>query len=199
MVTRGFTGRGSGGDHKGRIPPGQHLVENFPVLTAGPTPRIETSDWKFTVKIGPRPVKVWSWSEFNALPKTKVTKDIHCVTSWSKLDTKWEGVLIEDILADAEVKQPTDFVLAHCYDGYSTNVPLADMLSGKAMVALSYAGQPLPRDHGGPARLLVPHLYFWKSAKWISRIEFLGADRPGFWEVNGYHMRGDPWNEERYS
>ena len=98
MVTRGFTGRGSGGDHEGRIPPGQHLVENFPVLTAGPTPRIETSDWKFTVKIGPKPVKVWSWSEFNALPKTKVTKDIHCVTSWSKLDTKWEGVLIEDIL-----------------------------------------------------------------------------------------------------
>lgn len=153
MVTRGFTGRGSGGDHEGRIPPGQHLVENFPVLTAGPTPRIETSDWKFTVKIGPRPVKVWSWSEFNALPKTKVTKDIHCVTSWSKLDTKWEGVLIEDILADAEVKQPTDFVLAHCYDGYSTNVPLADMLSGKAMVAelRGPAASPRPWRTGAPS------------------------------------------------
>jgi len=105
MVTRGFTGRGSGGDHSNRIPPGQHLVENFPVLTAGPTPRIETSDWKFTVKIGPRPIKVWNWGEFNALPKTKVTKDIHCVTSWSKLDTAWEGVLIEDILAAAGVER----------------------------------------------------------------------------------------------
>ncbi|WP_412706679.1 Oxidoreductase molybdopterin binding domain protein (plasmid) [Aeromonas rivipollensis] len=148
MVTRGFTGRGPGGDQSDRIPPGQHLVENFPVLTAGPTPSVEPSDWKFTVKIGPKPVKVWNWSEFNALPKTKMTRDIHCVTSWSKLDTAWEGVLIEDILADAGLDRPTDFVLAHCYDNYSTNVPLADLLSGKAMVALNYAGKPLPRDHG---------------------------------------------------
>ena len=160
MVTRGFSGRGSGGDQKDRIPPGQHLVEDFPVLSAGPTPRVEPSDWKFTVKVGPKPFKVWNWTEFNALPKTKVTKDIHCVTSWSKLDTVWEGVLIEDILADAGLDRPTDFVLAHCYDDYSTNVPLVDLLSGKAMVALSYAGKPLTRDHGGPARLLVPHLYF---------------------------------------
>ena len=181
MVTRGFTGRGSGGDHSNRVPPGQHLVENFPVLTAGPTPRIETSDWKFTVKIGPRPIKVWNWGEFNALPKTKVTKDIHCVTSWSKLDTAWEGVLIEDILAAAGIERPTEFVLAHCYDGYSTNVPLADMLSGKAMVALNYEGQPLPRDHGGPARLLVPHLYFWKSAKWVNALQFTTRDEAGFW------------------
>ena len=135
----------------------------------------------------------------NALPKTKVTKDIHCVTSWSKLDTKWEGVLIEDILADAGVEQPTDFVLAHCYDGYSTNVPLADMLSGKAMVALSYAGQPLPRDHGGPARLLVPHLYFWKSAKWVNALQFTTRDEAGFWELRGYHIYGDPWREQRYT
>ncbi|EEJ0157637.1 molybdopterin-dependent oxidoreductase, partial [Citrobacter portucalensis] len=118
MVTRGFTGRGPGGDQSDRIPPGQHLVENFPVLTAGPTPSVEPSDWKFTVKIGPKPVKVWNWSEFNALPKTKMTRDIHCVTSWSKLDTAWEGVLIEDILADAGLDRPTDFVLAHCYDNY---------------------------------------------------------------------------------
>ncbi len=158
MVTRGFTGRGSGGDQSSRIPPGQHLVEDFPVLSAGPTPHVKPSDWKFTVKVGPKPVKVWSWSEFNALPKTKVTKDIHCVTSWSKLDTAWEGVLVEDILADAGLDPPTDFVLAHCYDKYSTNVPLADLLSGKAMVALTYGGKPLSRDHGGPARLLVPHL-----------------------------------------
>ena len=116
------------------------------------------------VKIGPKPVKVWKSSEFNALPKTKVTRDIHCVTSWSKLDTAWEGVLVDDILADAGLDRPTEFVLAHSYDGYSTNVPLADLLSGKAMVALTYAGKPLARDHGGPARLLVPHLYLWKSA-----------------------------------
>ena len=199
MVTRGFTGRGPGGDQSDRIPPGQHLVENFPVLTAGPTPSVEPSDWKFTVKIGPKPVKVWNWSEFNALPKTKMTRDIHCVTSWSKLDTAWEGVLIEDILAAAGIERPTDFVLAHCYDGYSTNVPLADMLSAKAMIALNYEGQPLPRDHGGPARLLVPHLYFWKSAKWVNALQFTTRDEAGFWELRGYHIYGDPWREQRYT
>lgn len=198
MVTRGFTGRGSG-DQSDRIPPGQHLVEDFPVLSAGPTPRVEPSDWKFTVKIGPKPVKTWNWGEFNTLPKTQVTKDIHCVTSWSKLDTVWEGVLIEYILADAELDRPTDFVLAHCYDNYSTNVPLTDLLSGKAMVALSYAGKPLSRDHGGPARLLVPHLYFWKSAKWVNALQFTTRDEAGFWELHGYHIYGDPWREQRYT
>ena len=199
MVTRGFTGRGSSGDHSGRIPPGQHLVENFPVLTAGPTANVELADWKFTVKVGPKPAKVWNWSEFNALPKTKVTKDIHCVTSWSKLDTIWEGVLVEDILADAGLDRPTDFVLAHSYDDYSTNVPLADLLSGKAMVALKFAGQPITRDHGGPARLLVPHLYFWKSAKWVKALQFTTRDEAGFWELRGYHIYGDPWREQRYT
>ncbi|QRI73343.1 sulfite oxidase-like oxidoreductase [Bradyrhizobium sp. PSBB068] len=199
MVTRGFTGRGSGGDQVNRIPPGQHLVEDFPVLTAGPTPHVEASDWKFTVKIGPKPAKVWNWSEFNALPKTKVTRDIHCVTSWSKLDTAWEGVLVEDVLADAGLDRPTDFVLAHSYDGYSTNVPLADLLSGKAMVALTYAGKPLARDHGGPARLLVPHLYLWKSAKWVNALQFTTRDEAGFWELRGYHIYGDPWREQRYT
>lgn len=199
MVTRGFTGRGSGGDQSSRIPPGQHLVENFPVLTAGPTSDVDTSKWNFTVKIGPKPVKVWNWSQFNALPQTKVKKDIHCVTSWSKLDTAWEGVLMKDILADAGLEHPTDFVLAHSYDGYSTNVPLADLLSDKAMVALKYAGQPLARDHGGPARLLVPHLYFWKSAKWVKALQFTMRDEAGFWELRGYHIYGDPWREQRYT
>ena len=199
MVTRGFTGRGSAGDQSKRIPPGQHLVDNFPVLSAGPTPSVELSDWKFTVKIGPKPTKVWNWTEFNALPKTKVTRDIHCVTSWSKLDTVWEGVLIDDILADAGLDRPTEFVLAHSYDNYSTNVPLADLLSGKAMVALNYDGKPLARDHGGPARLLVPHLYFWKSAKWVNGLQFTRRDEPGFWEGHGYHIYGDPWREQRYT
>lgn len=199
MVTRGFTGRQSTDDHSGRIPPGQHLVENFPVLSAGPTPRVELESWKFTLKIGPRPVKSWAWAEFNDLPQTKMTRDIHCVTSWSKLNTVWEGVTVDDIFADAGIQAPTDFVLAHSYDGYSTNVPLADLASGKAMVALKYEGQPLVPDHGGPARLLVPHLYFWKSAKWVNGLQFTERDEAGFWELRGYHIYGDPWREQRYA
>jgi DMSO/TMAO reductase YedYZ molybdopterin-dependent catalytic subunit len=128
-----------------------------------------------------------------------MTRDIHCVTSWSKLNTAWEGVAVDDILADAGLSAPTPFVLAHCYDGYSTNVPLADLATGKAMVALKYEGQPLPRDHGGPARLLVPHLYFWKSAKWVNGLQFTERNEAGFWELRGYHMYGDPWNEQRYT
>ena len=198
MVTRGFTGRRPGGNQSERIPPGQHLVENFPVLNAGPTPRVELETWKFTLKVGPRPVKVWNWSEFNALPQTKMTRDIHCVTSWSKLDTAWEGVIIDDILADAEIERRTAYMLAHSYDGYSTNIPVADLVLGKAMVATKYQGQPLPRDHGGPARLLVPHLYFWKSAKWVNGLQFTDRDEAGFWELRGYNMYGDPWKEQRY-
>ena len=199
MVTRGFTGRPREPDQGNRIPPGQHLVDDFPVLSAGPTPRVAPEDWRFTLKIGPRPIKSWSWAEFNALPMTRMVRDIHCVTTWSKLDTQWEGVLIDDILADALVEPPTPFTLAHSVDGYSTNVPTADLIVGKAMVALKYGGQPLPRDHGGPARLLVPHLYFWKSAKWVNGLQFTERDEAGFWELRGYHIYGDPWREQRYS
>tara|TARA_R110002124_G_scaffold1797_16_gene11500 strand:- start:397 stop:1002 length:606 start_codon:yes stop_codon:yes gene_type:complete len=199
MVTRGFTGRPSQPDQTDRIPPGQHLVDYFPVLSAGATPRIAEQDWRFTLKIGPRPVKSWNWQAFNALPMTTMVRDIHCVTTWSKLDTQWEGVLIDDILADALVEPPTAFTLAHSVDGYSTNVPVADLTGGKAMVALKFAGQPLERDHGGPARLLVPHLYFWKSAKWVNGLQFTERDEAGFWELRGYHIYGDPWREQRYS
>lgn len=199
MNTRGFTSKHSGDDGSGRVPPGQHIVETFPVLSAGPTPRVELESWKFVQKIGPRPVKSWNWTEFNELPQTRMTRDIHCVTSWSKLNTAWEGVIVDNILADAGVQAPTDYLLAHSYDGYSTNVPLADLTSGRAMVATKYEGQPLARDHGGPARLLVPHLCFWKSAKWINGIQFIERDEPGFWELRGYHMYGDPWREQRYS
>lgn len=199
MNTRGFTSKHSGDDGSGRVPPGQHIVETFPVLSAGPTPRVELESWKFVQKIWPRPVKSWNWTEFNELPQTRMTRDIHCVTSWSKLNTAWEGVIVDNILADAGVQAPTDYLLAHSYDGYSTNVPLADLTSGRAMVATKYEGQPLARDHGGPARLLVPHLYFWKSAKWINGIQFIERDEPGFWELRGYHMYGDPWREQRYS
>jgi DMSO/TMAO reductase YedYZ molybdopterin-dependent catalytic subunit len=199
MVTRGFSGRRTPPDVTDRIPPGQALTTDFPVLSAGPTPRVRTESWAFALKVGPRPVKSWTWAEFNALPKTRLTRDIHCVTTWSKLDTDWEGVLVDDLLAAAGLDAPpTPYVLAHGFDGYSTNVPTADLLSGKAMIATSYDGAPLMADHGGPARLLVPHLYFWKSAKWVSGLQFTERDTAGFWELRGYHMYGDPWREQRY-
>jgi DMSO/TMAO reductase YedYZ molybdopterin-dependent catalytic subunit len=135
----------------------------------------------------------------NALPQTTFRRDIHCVTKWSKFDTSWQGVTIDDLLAAAKLEAPTAFLLAHSVDGYSTNVPLADLVGGKAMVALRYEGRPIPAEHGGPARLLVPHLYFWKSAKWLEGLQFTNRDEAGFWELRGYHMRGDPWREERFS
>lgn len=199
MFTRGFRGRKNDPATAGRIPPGQHLVDDFPVLSAGPTPRVSHETWTFTLKSGPRVIKVWDWEAFNALPKTTATHDIHCVTSWSKLDTHWEGVSFDAILADANVEPPTPFTLAHAYGGYATNVPVADLTGGKAMVALSYEGQPLAADHGGPARLLVPHLYLWKSAKWLTGIQFTERDEAGFWELRGYNMYGDPWREQRFT
>lgn len=200
MATRGFTGRRTGSDGTAeRLPPGQFLESGFPVLSAGPTPRIRTEDWSFTLKNGVRPVKRWSWAEFNALPQSKMTRDIHCVTTWSKFDTAWEGVMVDDILGDAFIEPPTDFTLAHSFDGYTTNVPTADLVGGRAMVALRYEGKPIPADHGGPARLLVPHLYFWKSAKWVNGLQFTEKDELGFWELRGYHRYGDPWREQRYT
>lgn len=198
MVTRGFTGRGRPPGGEGRIPPGQHLVDDFPVLSAGPAPRVALENWTFSLKVGPRPVKIWNWAEFNALPQTKLTRDIHCVTTWSKLNTLWEGVLIDDILTAAGLTPPTAFTLAHSVDGYSTNVPTEDLVAGRAMVALRYNNELLEPDHGGPARLLVPHLYFWKSAKWVNGLQFTERDEAGFWELRGYHMYGDPWREQRY-
>jgi DMSO/TMAO reductase YedYZ molybdopterin-dependent catalytic subunit len=199
MTTRGFTGRQHPQGSAGRIPPGQHLVDDFPVLSAGPTPRISHEAWSLTLKVGPKPIKTWDWAAFTALPQTQVTRDIHCVTTWSKLDTRWEGVTFDDVLADAGIEPPTGFVLAHSYGGYSTNVPLADLVGGKALVAIAYDGQPLAPDHGGPARLLVPHLYFWKSAKWLNGIQFTTRDEAGFWELRGYNMYGDPWREQRFT
>jgi DMSO/TMAO reductase YedYZ molybdopterin-dependent catalytic subunit len=198
MATRGFTGRRPTGDIEARLPPGQYLTHDFPVLSAGPTPRVDLSQWRLTLKVGPRPVKAWTWPEFAGLPRARMTRDIHCVTKWSKFDTPWEGVLIDDILADAGLEAPTPYVLAHSVDGYSTNVPVADLAVGKAMVATHYEGKPITPDHGGPARLFVPHLYFWKSAKWLSGLQFTEKDEPGFWELRGYHIYGDPWREQRF-
>lgn len=198
MITRGFIGRRSAPEIAGRLPPGQYLEKEFPVLSAGPTPHVSTDGWTFTLKNGPRPVATWNWQEFNALPLSQVTRDIHCVTKWTKLDTSWEGVLVDDILTAAGLTPPTAYVLAHSFDGYTTNIPAADLTGGKAMVAMRFNGKPLHPEHGGPARLLVPHLYFWKSAKWVSGLQFTERDEAGFWELRGYHMYGDPWREQRF-
>ena len=200
MATRGFMGRGRGAAAApGRLPPGQFVTTDFPVLSAGPTPHVAREQWQFTLQVGPKPVKRWSWGDFIRLPITRVTPDIHCVTKWSKFDTNWEGVSIDDLLADAGVEAPTGFTLAHSYDDYSTNVPTADLIGGKGMIAIAYDGKPIEPEHGGPARLLVPHLYFWKSAKWVKALQFTERDEAGFWELRGYHMYGDPWQEQRYS
>jgi DMSO/TMAO reductase YedYZ molybdopterin-dependent catalytic subunit len=199
MATRGFSGKGRPPVEQDRLPPGQSVTLDFPVLSAGPTPRVALDTWRFTLRVGPKPVKQWSWDEFNRLPMSAITRDIHCVTTWSKFDTAWEGVSIDDLLADAGLEPPTPWLLAHSSDDYTTNVPVKDLVGGRGMVALAYEGKPIPADHGGPARLLVPHLYFWKSAKWVNGLQFTQKDEAGFWELRGYHMYGDPWQEQRYS
>jgi DMSO/TMAO reductase YedYZ molybdopterin-dependent catalytic subunit len=199
LTTRGFFGRRPSAEDAVRLPPGQYKETGFPVLSAGPTPRITHDEWKFTLKVGPKPIKTWTWTEFNALPQTKMHKDIHCVTKWSKFDTNWAGVTIEDILDDAGLEAPTAYTLAHSFDGYTTNVPYKDLTGEQAMVATTYEGAPIAPDHGGPARLFVPHLYFWKSAKWVNGLQFTENDEPGFWELRGYHIYGDPWKEQRFT
>ena len=200
MVTKGFGGRRPPTDGaKDRIPPGQSVTDGFPVMTASFTPDIRPEKWTLTLKSGVRPVKTWDWASFNALPQTMWKGDIHCVTHWTKLDTVWEGVLFETLLMDAGLEPPSQHILATSHEGYTTNLPLADLLDGKAMVATRFDGKPLVRDHGGPARLLVPHLYFWKSAKWLRQLQFTERDEAGFWELRGYHNYGDPWTEQRFS
>ncbi|TFD88003.1 sulfite oxidase-like oxidoreductase [Cryobacterium lactosi] len=194
IVSPGFFGRRRQGDPA--LPPGQYLTESFPVLSAGPTPRIAPEEWEFTITTETGQVHRWSWDEFLALKQDDVTQDIHCVTSWSKLGTSWRGVSLDTLFESVE--SDCEFTMAHSYGGYTTNVPLDDLLGGKAWIAHEFDGEALEPAHGGPARLLVPHLYFWKSAKWVRGLELLRQDEPGFWESNGYHMYGDPWREERY-
>ena len=199
MTTRGFSGRRPTADAASRLPPGQYQTQDFPVLSMGPTPRVDLATWSFTLRDGPRVLATWDWRQFEALPRTAWKRDIHCVTKWSKFDTAWEGVTFDDLLADAGIDAPTGFLLAESHDGYVTNVPVADLTEGKAMIATRFGGAPLAAEHGGPARLLVPHLYFWKSAKWVKGLRFTPRDEAGFWELRGYHMRGDPWREQRYT
>ena len=182
---------------EGRVPPGPYMTQGFPVLSAGPTPHTPLPEWTFSIRQGGDTLKSWTWQEFQALPAETVTVDIHCVTRWSKLDTVWRGVPVDTLLD--QVAHDAPYVLAFCDGGYTANLPVKDVTGGQAWVAFDYDGQPLESEHGGPARLLVPHLYFWKSAKWVRGLELLDHDEPGFWETYGYHIYGDPWREQRYA
>jgi DMSO/TMAO reductase YedYZ molybdopterin-dependent catalytic subunit len=199
FVSRGFRSRRQQEDVAGRLPPGQYLERGFPVLSAGPTPHTPLDRWDFSIMGNVKAPKRWTWQELMALSHETPTVDIHCVTKWSKLDTHWVGVSIDTLLQQVEYDPAVArYVIAFSDGGYSTNLPLADMLGGQAWVAFGYDGQPLAPEHGGPARLLVPHLYFWKSAKWVRGLRLLERDEPGFWESLGYHNYGDPWKEQRY-
>ena len=196
IVSRGFQGRRRQ-PGAGLVPPGQYVVEDFPVLTAGPTPRVRLEDWDFTIVDETGAVAArWSWDEFRRLRAETVTVDIHCVTKWSKLGTRWEGVAVDTLLDGIDTS--AEFVTAFADGGYTTNLPLADLRDGRAWVAYGFDGEDLEAEHGGPARLLVPHLYFWKSAKWVRGLRLSDEDEPGFWESAGYHNYGDPWREQRY-
>ena len=197
FVSRAFHGRPRQPANTGRIPPGQYLEKGFPVLSAGPTPRTQLNEWTFSLIGEVDKLKNWTWEEFQKLPSVTITQDIHCVTGWSKLDTLWEGVSVDTLLEGVETS--AEYVMAFSDGGYTTNVPLEDLTGGKAWIVFNYDGAPLEKEHGGPARLLVPHLYFWKSAKWVRGLELMDKDEPGFWETYGYHMYGDPWLEQRYS
>ncbi|MFL5829042.1 MAG: sulfite oxidase-like oxidoreductase [Solirubrobacteraceae bacterium] len=194
-ISRGFRGHRTQAA-SGRIPPGQYVTRDFPVLSAGPTPHTPLDEWNFLISGAVDEPFSWTWEEFLALPAESPTVDIHCVTKWSKLDTMWKGVSVDTLLDGIETE--AEYVTAWCDGGYTTNVPLEDLTGGRAWIAYEFGGEPLEPEHGGPARLLVPHLYFWKSAKWVRGLELQAHDEPGFWERYGYHNYGDPWREQRY-
>ncbi len=195
-ISRGFRGRRRERVDPARIPPGQYLERGFPVLSAGPTPQMRLEEWSFTIDGAVEQPASWRWEEFVRLPAETIAVDIHCVTKWSKLDTGWKGVSLDTLLQAVETS--AGYVSAWCDGGYTTNLPVGDVTGGRAWVVYEYDGQPLTPEHGGPARLLVPHLYFWKSAKWVRGIRLTPENEPGFWEAYGYHDRGDPWLEQRY-
>jgi DMSO/TMAO reductase YedYZ molybdopterin-dependent catalytic subunit len=194
IISRGFHGRRPSPDRK--LPPGQYETSGFPVLSAGPTPRVRRENWELTVTTEDGTRHTWDWASLMALPSENPTVDLHCVTKWSKFGTKWSGVSLDVLLADVETE--AEHTLVHSYGGYTTNVPLDDLTDGKAWIVYGYDGHDLGPKHGGPARLLVPHLYLWKSAKWVNGIQLRTDDEPGFWESAGYHNYGNPWREQRY-
>ena len=193
-ISRGFSGRRTAADAK--LPPGQYLTNDFPVLSAGPTPRIALDKWEFTIDDGTGVLKRWNWKSFRELPAETPTVDIHCVTRWSKLGTVWEGVSLDTLFSD--IKSDAEYALVRSYGDYTTNLPLEDLRNKQAWIAFRFDDEDLAPEHGGPARLLVPHLYFWKSAKWVRGITLMHEDHPGFWETFGYHNYGDPWREQRF-
>ena len=195
IISRGFSGRREPTDIK--LPPGQYLTSDFPVLSAGPTPDVSLDSWEFRINDGADLVKRWDWKAFRELPTEIITADLHCVTRWSKLGTAWEGVSLDVLLSD--VKTASQYAMFHSYGDYTTNLPLKDVTNKKAWIAFKYDGAELQPEHGGPARLLVPHLYLWKSAKWVKGMTLMPHDETGFWENLGYHIYGDPWKEQRYS
>ncbi len=194
FFSRGFRGRRRSQDTA--LPPGQYLEGGFPVLSAGPTPRTPLEEWDFSIVGEIDEPKRWTWEEFKGLRSEEFTKYIHCVTKWSKLGTNWRGVSVDTLLDGVETA--AGYVTAFCDGGYTTNLPLEDVTGGKAWIAYSYEGEPLEPEHGGPARLLVPHLYFWKSAKWARSLRSMPIKEPGFWEARSYHLHGDLWREQRY-
>ena len=197
FISRGFRGRRrEAPEAAGRLPPGQYRTADLPVLSAGPTPHTPLDRWNFAVVGAVGSPRRWTRDEVLALPSEEVTRDIHCVTKWSKCDTTWRGVSLDTLLDGVETAAA--YAVAFCSGGYTTNLPLADLRGGKAWIAYAFDGEPLAPEHGGPARLLVPHLYFWKSAKWVRGLELAEQDHPGFWESLGYHAYGDPWREQRY-
>jgi DMSO/TMAO reductase YedYZ molybdopterin-dependent catalytic subunit len=196
-ITRGFRGRSRDRGIGGRLPPGQYLVRDFPVLSAGPTPTVDLDRWDFQVLgVDGTTAGRWNWAQFKALPQVSITCDIHCVTKWSRLDMSWQGVSLDTLLDGKAFDAPYAMIVAE--GDYTTNVPVADLTGGRAWIATGYDGHDLEPEHGGPARLLVPHLYFWKSAKWVRGLRLLERDEPGFWERLGYNNYGDPWREQRY-
>jgi len=200
FVTRGFEGRARAtGAAANRVPPGQYLAHDFPILSAGPTPTTDLRRWSFAIDGLVREKVTWSWAELQKLPAQDFVVDISCVTKWTKLDTHWRGVSVDTLLESVELEPRGGFATAYSDGGYTTNLRLPDLVNGQAFVAYQYDGAPLAPEHGGPARLVVPHLYFWKSAKWVRGLHITEKETPGFWESLGYHIRGDPWKEERYS
>jgi DMSO/TMAO reductase YedYZ molybdopterin-dependent catalytic subunit len=195
IISRGFRGRRVEAD-PARIPPGQYVTPDYPVLSAGPTPHTPLDQWDFTIVGEVDEPRRWTWEEFQALPSEEIATDIHCVTKWSKLDTHWQGISLDTLLEGIETS--AEHVIQFSDGGYTTNTPLEDLTGGRAWIVYGYEGEPLPAEHGGPARMLLPHLYFWKSAKWIRGLRLQVDDTPGFWETNGYHNYGDPWKEQRY-
>ena len=196
-ISRGFGARRRRPEvDPARVPPGQYVVRDFPVLSAGPTPHTPVEEWSLTIDGAVDEALSWSWDEFLALPSETFTVDIHCVTKWSKLGTTWTGVPLDALLED--VATEADYLTAYSDGGYTTNLALEDVADGRAWIVHTFDGEPLEAEHGGPARLLVPALYFWKSAKWVRGLTFTDEDEPGFWEAAGYHNHGDPWREQRY-